>query len=235
MNYLLLPLFTVLSLALNARDVTSKAVATDATASTIEVLATNGNQDPGDRIDRMVKRLTEQLKLSDTQQTQIRDIAERYAEERKSLREAGDKEALRGLREKQEDALLAVLTDGQRKEYKMLKAERREKVRERKEERGDRAERMAEELTGRLGLDERQQNQMRDIGQRYAEKRKELRGERDKEALRSLRKEQEAEFFAILSKEQQEEYKKIKAERRDQMRERRGERGGRRGRGGRGQ
>ena len=237
MKYFLLLLFTTLALLLSVDASAQKTVTTQgenhAAAVPNRAGSFNDHQrpGPGERIDRLVKRLTERLYLNETQQAQVRAIAERYAAKRKELRETGDKETRRNLRKEQNAELQAVLNAEQQAEYIKMKAERRKQGRG---DRGKRGDRMIKQLTERLDLSELQQAQIRAIADSYTLKRKELREAGDKEALHKLRKEQDADFQGVLTTEQQAEYKKLKAERREQARERRKEKGSRRGNGGRG-
>ena len=90
----------------------------------------------------------------------------------------------------------------------------------------ERIDRQVQELTTRLDLSKAQQKQIREIAERYAAERAASRGERDREAMRAGVEKQDAEITAVLDDKQKAEYEKLKAERREEMRARRGQRGG---------
>lgn len=162
-----------------------------------------------------MRRMFQELDLSDAQREQIRGIMR----DARGQRGEGRGEARRQVRER----IQAVLTPAQRQRAQELRAEHAR----------ERIDRRVEHMTERLSLSERQQQQVRGILRHAAGQRRALmeQGQNDpasaRDAMRGLHEQTTAQIRSVLNSEQQATF--------DEMRERRERRGhGRRGPGPRG-
>ena len=93
----------------------------------------------GDMTFRLVQELKERLGLSDEQAAKVEALVRRREEKRKAVREADDPAAVRREMRQQMDEtdtqIEALLTDAQKAKYAEIKAERRERMMKRREER----------------------------------------------------------------------------------------------------
>lgn len=173
-----------------------------------------------------MQRVFAQLDLTDAQREAIQTTRRQAREQARSLRESGDREAMRAHFRQTREAIRGILTDAQRARIRELRVEAADRHFER------RFTRMSE----RLELDETQGQQVRGIltharNQRRAIVEASRLDETDpREALSALREQTQAQLSSVLSDEQM----ATLSEMREHHRGRRGHRGPRGERGPRG-
>lgn len=98
------------------------------------------NTTPEQRAEHQTRQLTKQLGLSPEQSQQLQVLNQNWMRRTDSLRTAGtrpERGALRAMQQSHEAGLKALLTPEQWTTYERIRAERREKMQERRGKRGD--------------------------------------------------------------------------------------------------
>jgi len=194
------------------------------------LFAVNAEAGDGDPLERRMSRLEKELKLSDEQSTQVREILDGSMKIAEATRqELGDnpdalREALRENRDQTNLEIEAVLSEEQRETFQAFK-------------KTGRADAQAERLGELLGLSADQYEAVHAI---LVESQEELSALRDRGGggrgargqLRGIMEDADKSIMAVLTEDQQETYEEYRDERREEMRNRMGSRGGMGGRGG---
>lgn len=215
------------------------------------------NLSPTERAEKATQKMTKRYNLSSEQQAKISDINRSFADQSSRLRQDNDSKSryenyseMEQLRQQKEAAIEKVLTPDQAKQFRADKQEMQQKKEERLAERrenrppaGERAEKMTERMTQKLGLNEKQAQAVKDINLKTANaiegvlnNTKLDKGAQLKE-IEQLQQQKERELKAVLTPEQTQKLEQMK----EQHRENRGEgrpphnKGGKGGKGGKGE
>jgi len=97
------------------------------------------SKDPAERAKMQTKKMTEHLKLSEKQQSQIAEINLRYAKEVQVIHDGSEdreaaKEEIKKLKKRQDGEIIAVLDEKQIAIYEEHKLKRRQQMQQKKQE-----------------------------------------------------------------------------------------------------
>jgi Spy/CpxP family protein refolding chaperone len=191
------------------------------------VLAQTESKTPAEKASKRVDRLKAQLNLSPEQTAALQPILEQEMAELRAIREKHPSDAaarskeMKTVRERYDGQIAAVLTPEQQAEWSKIK-----------EQRGKTVERFAE-LQSRLKLTPEQSDALQPILEQEAD---ELRAIKEKHAsdtsrgdkknmlseMKGVQERYEGQIAAVLTSNQMSEWKKIKAERREEIKQSRG-------------
>ena len=210
-----------------------------ATVFVLQAQKLGRNIDPEKMAEKQAAHMTEKLSLDEEQAEKVKAINLKYAELAKANQEKvkAERETMRAERQKTQEAkkaeLKEVLTEEQFAEMEKMHAARAEKVKMRKEGRHrgrgahnrkpmspeDRAAKMTEKMTEKLGLSEEQARELEKLNLDFAQKRQTImeenkeRRDANRESMQQLKEEQKAAMEKILTPEQMEQLEQEKGKR----------------------